>query len=305
MGNVKTLALAAVLLLMSCVPSFALIGETPEQCRERYGQPTKVDTGANSMYFQKSGFTIVVAFVDGKVEAITYRKIVSDIPGETVLISPDEIQLLLKSNSAGKGWEPDKQVSETDKPAWHTTSWPLIYATSGCYTGAANLLVETFDHRVERLFKSVEERIDIESKQRAEAEAVARTSLGSLVSVFCDTSIARIGETLEQCTARYGKPIRDAVAGRVAFQKAGMLIVITFSEGKATMVAYSPPTKVTDEEFKTLLRLYSGGRRWVRVPNTDWWTFDMKGCWVAFPDDHEMVVVTTLEELERGKAKKE
>lgn len=50
---------------------------------------------------------------------------------------------------------------------------------------------------------------------------------------------AMIGETLEQCTARYGKPTRaDSDGSKAAYKKAGLIIYCEFFEGKCAAVEY-------------------------------------------------------------------
>ena len=45
-------------------------------------------------------------------------------------------------------------------------------------------------------------------------------------------ALARIGETPEQCQARYGEPVKKLSNNRSLFQKNGILIIAEFYEGE-------------------------------------------------------------------------
>jgi len=59
------------LLLCCCASAFTRIGETLEQCKQRYGQPYK--TTEQAVCFRKAPFYIVVTFYQGKADGVAYR----------------------------------------------------------------------------------------------------------------------------------------------------------------------------------------------------------------------------------------
>ena len=84
-------------------------------------------------------------------------------------------------------------------------------------------------------------------------------------------SQARLGETVEQCEARYGKAVRrDAMAHRLTFEKNGILIRAWFFAGKCQEIRFSniqeSPTiarePLSQDEIEILLKASSGGRKW-------------------------------------------
>ncbi len=89
---------------------------------------------------------------------------------------------------------------------------------------------------------------------------------------------ARLGETHEQCVARYGSPteeIPDFAIGSMKvlgsiFQKDGLEIFAIFVDGRAIQVAYSrrPAADLPAAQIQTLLTDNAAGETW-RVLSTD------------------------------------
>ncbi|HEY5743631.1 MAG TPA: hypothetical protein VIS99_13935, partial [Terrimicrobiaceae bacterium] len=52
------------------------------------------------------------------------------------------------------------------------------------------------------------------------------------------TLFARIGETEQECAARYGEPIKQFPDNSFGYQKSDLGIIITFFNGKADAIAY-------------------------------------------------------------------
>ena len=64
-------------------------------------------------------------------------------------------------------------------------------------------------------------------------------SLAAIATVALTTAstlFARIGETEQECAARYGEPIKKFPDNSLAYQKSGLAIIITFFNGKADSV---------------------------------------------------------------------
>lgn len=91
----------AILLFLACLcmrplSAHARIGETEQQCVERYGRPIKRVEGRGILIFSKSGFRIAVHTHGDKVDLIIYTKT------DREEISGAEIAILLNYN--GSGW---------------------------------------------------------------------------------------------------------------------------------------------------------------------------------------------------------
>ena len=124
-----------LLFLISIVasPAFARLGDTPQQCQERYGAP--LQTQAPWTYYQKSGFIIMVSFYEGKVDCIGYRKAEVNILKKSIAISDNEIEQLLKVNSGPATWK-KRDVISMDRE-WQTEDGGL----SAVYTAIDNYLL--------------------------------------------------------------------------------------------------------------------------------------------------------------------
>ncbi len=95
-----------------------------------------------------------------------------------------------------------------------------------------------------------------------------------LLSVLISLSspaLARIGETREQCEARYGKPVRvDEEYHNTSHEKAGLAVECYFYEGKCERIAFQhidmgadgKRLPLTELEVKTLMEANSGGGVW-------------------------------------------
>ncbi len=111
-----------------------------------------------------------------------------------------------------------------------------------------------------------------------------------LLSVLISLSspaLARIGETREQCDARYGKPVRVKEEEQmVHYEKAGYHIVCEFFEGKCEDISFNHVAKdeagkllpLSKEELKMLMESNSGGKAWVHDTTADGgaelWTYE-------------------------------
>ena len=85
-------------------PSFAIIGETKEQCDARYGTP-KVQKLHLSRYL-KDGVEIDVTFENGKAALIYYNKV--DAQGTRIHFKESEVLSILQSNGGKKKWQEAK-----------------------------------------------------------------------------------------------------------------------------------------------------------------------------------------------------
>lgn len=82
--------------------------------------------------------------------------------------------------------------------------------------------------------------------------------------------LARIGETNEECDARYGQGELTKVAGTKIYKKAGFEIECSFRDGKVVRMDFShiekdsagQPIKITSAELDALMEANGGGDKW-------------------------------------------
>jgi hypothetical protein len=103
-----TIIIGVLSLLISKV-AMGHLGETLEQCGERYGEPTLAMK--DSVIYKKNGFQIGTFFVNGKVEGVTYKKETKDgfFPEK---ISLEEIYQILKSNCPDAVFTPKETATK-------------------------------------------------------------------------------------------------------------------------------------------------------------------------------------------------
>ena len=97
----------------------ARIGETPQQCVMRYGEPIKGQVGDEIMAFQKAGFYLMVEFFAGKCESISYRKVDPGPLDEGADITAVEFETLRESNGNGAAWSQTNEGG-AGKNVWRT-----------------------------------------------------------------------------------------------------------------------------------------------------------------------------------------
>ena len=92
--------------------------------------------------------------------------------------------------------------------------------------------------------------------------------LSAIAAVTLTTSsalFARIGETDQQCVARYGEPTKTLPNNSFLYQKSDLNIFIIFFNGKADAIAYRKIAKgqqLSENEIEVLLKSNSGGVPW-------------------------------------------
>ena len=116
--------------------------------------------------------------------------------------------------------------------------------------------------------------------------------------------LARIGETPEQCHARYGdgSPFVPSPHNDAIYQKAGMEIIVAFREGKCVMIIYERKQKFSDAEINQLQRSNHSGR-W-KVIERDFRTVvweSSNGVMHSAVIGGNRLMVTTVAEMERLK----
>lgn len=123
MRNILLLAfLFAVGITHHC--SAARIGETPEQCITRYGEPVSRDRQAGQMLFIKNGFAIVADFYEGRCASLLFTKLEADVMGQPRQLSDEVTSALLFVNGNGSPWK--RQAATKTALAWITEDGSLI-----------------------------------------------------------------------------------------------------------------------------------------------------------------------------------
>jgi hypothetical protein len=133
-GNLATIIAALSAIIITTSHLCARIGETPQECAARYGQPIKT-LQEDMLLYQKAGLGVIVTFYKGKADAIAYRKIAENALGKGEQISDNEIEFLLKSNSGDTPWKKRSAISMNRE--WESENSNLL----ATYITFENLLV--------------------------------------------------------------------------------------------------------------------------------------------------------------------
>lgn len=97
--------LIAALILTTTISAQARLGETPNECVTRYGQPVKIDNEASLLVFIKAGLFIVSKFRNESCVTISFAKEERNILGISEPLSNAEIEALLAANAfSGGDW---------------------------------------------------------------------------------------------------------------------------------------------------------------------------------------------------------
>jgi hypothetical protein len=117
-----------IILLHFNLPSFARIGETPQECIARYGKPINVLRHEKSMQFKKAGFLVLIQFKNNIAEGIVYQREGRQVEDTGVYaigsISEFELMKFLKANGGDREW---KEVGADYKwTAWRTSDDQLF-----------------------------------------------------------------------------------------------------------------------------------------------------------------------------------
>ena len=92
--------------------------------------------------------------------------------------------------------------------------------------------------------------------------------LAAIAAVALTTSstlFARIGETEQECAARYGEPTKTLPNNSLLYEKSDLNIFIIFFNGKADAIAYGKIAKgqqLSENEIELLLKSNSGVVPW-------------------------------------------
>jgi len=111
-----------LMLALSLIPasSQGRIGETREQCIERYGKEVSEKKGSVS-FFSKMEFAIAIEFWQGKADSLLFQKAVGDKQNGLTKV---EISTLLEANGNGQKWRELKP--QGDSRGWVTADKKLL-----------------------------------------------------------------------------------------------------------------------------------------------------------------------------------
>jgi hypothetical protein len=130
----------------SASPAWARLGENEAQTTARYGPRVEMfnagEQGCNyrTLAFTTDEFHIVALFIDGICEAVVFQKLDQSAP------DPDELDLILKSNSNGFKWQPSNLISDDklwDRDDGALARYDTVKHTLGIYS-STYLRAESF-----------------------------------------------------------------------------------------------------------------------------------------------------------------
>jgi hypothetical protein len=147
--KLSPLIAGVVLVVMLPLWSWARLGETPEQCEERYGAPIpNTDRFKNvipretlpSLHmplaivarYHASGLKILIVFTNGTAGQIFYQKLMDNPWTTQGDLSEAEIQTLLKANSGDKTWD-DGEVNGKEMWVLSDQSAYAVYNSNRAY----------------------------------------------------------------------------------------------------------------------------------------------------------------------------
>lgn len=123
--------LTSLLFIALCIPVSGRIGETYDECVQRYGKPkfNDLNTSKGQYQFIKKSFMITVYIHKGKADGISYSKteLTSSGGARFLELKNDEISLLQRANSQ-QPWSPIKSSAGAKFKLW-TTADARIYCT--------------------------------------------------------------------------------------------------------------------------------------------------------------------------------
>jgi hypothetical protein len=135
----------------------------------------------------------------------------------------------------------------------------------------------------------------------------------TMLAMAAHSASARIGETLEQCIARYGQPVLPLKEGGPAiFVKSNVAICVTFYQGRADMLVFwkrndtGQKGPLSDGEVSLLMNANAGGHSWQKADNggstiSAWKTDDGK-ILAALVSPDRSLTISTMDALARQHA---
>jgi hypothetical protein len=137
-----------------------------------------------------------------------------------------------------------------------------------------------------------------------------KTIITLITLVLCGNAFARLNETLDQCVARYGEPLKKSADGRVmSWHKQGIAIVAAFHDATCEQIEYfkinsggeATSERFTDAELTQLQEI--NGKQWrprLHLIHDAWDGGD--GAVMMYFSFTRNIVISTAERLRRDQA---
>jgi len=139
----------------------ARLGETLEQCTQRYGDPIKDSDG--SFHFSKSNFEIFILFYKGKAATIVYRK--------KIISSDDKVTALSEFEAKLKGLFNNNEVTELLRINGGESVWKEYTGSKNAWHTSDDKFAAIYNEKSDELTVLTEEyRKHIEAEQKAKRD---------------------------------------------------------------------------------------------------------------------------------------
>ena len=137
----KTLILS-LLAGLACQAS-ARLGETPEQCKARYGEPiAPPDKEKQQLVYRKAGITLIIKFWKGTAQYLIIGKSERDVLDQPVAMTEAEQETIAKANAGGQALKKGSEGGILDR-SWETEDGSRIAVY---YTGENLLVISTREY---------------------------------------------------------------------------------------------------------------------------------------------------------------
>lgn len=217
------------------------LGDTLKQCTAKYGHPVEnldwmaAAPATRARAYKVDRQIILIEFTNDRACVIAEGND-SGIP--TLAQSPN---LLLAGNSSGEEWSQKKGPKEF---AWTTT----IYRRRD---GKALAVHNTMTSSTAFIL--------------TDADWAKNAAVASNAGMIC------MGDSAEQCAAKFGKPVSDAnekaaslIPGTIGkvYQRGDFKFLVYFTSGKACMMMARKPNRINSAEMNALFVAESRGAAW-------------------------------------------
>jgi hypothetical protein len=116
--KLNKITINALAVLMLATTSYARIGETFEECVDRYGEPVNIVQETKQAYFEVGGLLIGAGFFEGKCDFLYFSKSKLNGLGIGEKFSNTELTVLMEASSDGQPW--DKMNSSFGALMWQS-----------------------------------------------------------------------------------------------------------------------------------------------------------------------------------------
>jgi hypothetical protein len=100
-----------ICVLLAITSATARIGESPSQCKSRYGDPIAVDQANNRASYHFNGIHITAYFLRDRVQRIVYSKTPTGRSADRLPLSEEELTAFLRASSIAP-WTPGGETED-------------------------------------------------------------------------------------------------------------------------------------------------------------------------------------------------